>query len=146
MTVTPEMPKTLGFLFADWIAWHCVVPNGFDLGKQFELVGWQLDNAIDFYRVKSDAVYDPARPRQAAAFKWRRGQIVGGQKLGKSPFGAAVAAFEGVGPCVFCGWAKGGEVFRCSDWGCSCGFEYEYSAGEPMGMPRRTALIQLLAT
>lgn len=141
-----EMPKTLGFLFADWIAWHCVVPNGFDLGKPFELVGWQLDNAIDFYRVKPDAVYDPARPRQAAAFKWRRGQIVGGQKLGKSPFGAAVAAFEGVGPCVFCGWAKGGEVFRCSDWGCSCGFEYEYSAGEPMGMPRRTALIQLLAT
>ena len=92
------VPKSLGFLFADWIAAHCVVPNGFDLGKPFELVGWQLDNAIDFYRVKPDAVYDPARPRQAAAFKWRRGQIVGGQKLGKSPFGAAVAAFEGVGP------------------------------------------------
>lgn len=146
MPGTPEMPKSLGFLFADWIAWHCVVPNGFDLGKPFELVGWQLENAIDFYRVKPDAVYDPARPRQAAAFKWRRGQIVGGQKLGKSPFGAAVAAFEGIGPCVFCGWAKGGETFRCSDWGCSCGFEYEYSPGEPMGMPRRTALIQLLAT
>ena len=47
---------------------------------------------------------------------------------------------------MFCGWAKGGETFRCSDWGCSCGFEYEYSPGEPMGMPRRTALIQLLAT
>lgn len=143
---TPVVPKSLGFLFADWIAAHCVVPNGYDLGKPFELVGWQLDNAIDFYRVKPDAVYDPARPRQAAAFKWRRGQIVGGQKLGKSPFGAAVAAFEGVGPCVFCGWARGGETFRCSDWGCSCGFEYEYSPGEPMGMPRRTALIQLLAT
>lgn len=142
----PVVPKSLGFLFADWIAAHCVVPNGYDLGKPFELVGWQLDNAIDFYRVKPDAVYDPARPRQAAAFKWRRGQIVGGQKLGKSPFGAAVAAFEGVGPCVFCGWAKGGETFRCSDWGCSCGFEYVYSSGEPMGMPRRTALIQLLAT
>lgn len=94
---TPVVPKSLGFLFADWIAAHCVVPNGYDLGKPFELVGWQLDNAIDFYRVKPDAVYDPARPRQAAAFKWRRGQIVGGQKLGKSPFGAAVAAFEGVG-------------------------------------------------
>ena len=142
----PVVPKSLGFLFADWIAAHCVVPNGYDLGKPFELVGWQLDNAIDFYRVKPDAVYDPARPRQAAAFKWRRGQIVGGQKLGKSPFGAAVAAFERVGPCVFCGWAKGGETFRCSDWGCSCGFEYVYSSGEPMGMPRRTALIQLLAT
>ena len=55
MPGTPEMPKSLGFLFADWIAWHCVVPNGFDLGKPFELVGWQLENAIDFYRVKPDA-------------------------------------------------------------------------------------------
>ena len=67
------VPKSLGFLFADWIATHCVVPNGYDLGKPFELVGWQLDNAIDFYRVKPDAAYDPARPRQAAALKWRRG-------------------------------------------------------------------------
>lgn len=44
----PVVPKSLGFLFADWIAAHCVVPNGYDLGKPFELVGWQLENAIDF--------------------------------------------------------------------------------------------------
>ena len=62
-----QAPKTLGFLFADWIAWHCVVPNGFDLGKPFELVGWQLTNAIEFYRISPNAVYDPSRPRQAAA-------------------------------------------------------------------------------
>ena len=133
------------FPFADWIAAHCVVPNGFDLGKPFELVGWQLDNAIDFYRVKPDAVYDPARPRQAAAFRWRRGQIVGGQKLGKS-LRAQSLLLRVLGLACSGGWAKGGETFRCSDWGCSCGFEYEYSPGEPMGMPRRTALIQLLAT
>ena len=107
---TPDVPKSLGFLFADWIAAHCVVPNGYDLGKPFELVGWQLDNAIDFYRVKPDAVYDPSRPRQAAAFKWRRGQIVGGQKLGKSPFGAAVAAFEASALAFF---ADGRVVARC---------------------------------
>ena len=138
-------PKSLGFLFADWTAWHCVVPSGFDLGKPFILTGWQLLNAVDFYTVRSGASYDVRRPLQGSAYKWRRGQIVGGQKLGKSPFGAAVACFEGGGPCVFCGWAKGGEVYRCSDWGCGCGFEYEYRPGEPMGMPRRTALVQLLA-
>lgn len=56
-----------------------------------------------------------------------------------------MACFEAVGPCVFCGWAEGGEEFRCEDWGCGCGFSYEYRPGEPMGMPRRTALVQLLA-
>lgn len=141
-----EPPKSLGFLLASWITAHCVVPAGYDLNRPFRLTGWQLRNAVDFYTVKDGLEFNPARPALGSAFKWRRGQIVGGQKLGKSPFGAAVACFEAVGPCVFCGWAAGGERFRCSDWGCSCGFEYEYRPGEPMGMPRRTALIQLLAT
>lgn len=139
-------PKSLGFLLASWITAHCVVPAGYDLNRPFRLTGWQLRNAVDFYTVKDGLEFNAARPALGSAFKWRRGQIVGGQKLGKSPFGAAVACFEAVGPCVFCGWAAGGERFRCSDWGCGCGFEYEYRQGEPMGMPRRTALIQLLAT
>lgn len=139
-------PKSLGFLLASWITAHCVVPAGYDLNRPFRLTGWQLRNAVDFYMVKDNLEFNAARPALGSAFKWRRGQIVGGQKLGKSPFGAAVACFEAVGPCVFCGWAAGGERFRCSDWGCGCGFEYEYRPGEPMGMPRRTALIQLLAT
>ena len=139
-------PKSLGFLLAAWITAHCVVPAGYDLNRPFRLTGWQLRNAVDFYTVKDGIAFNPARPALGSAFKWRRGQIVGGQKLGKSPFGAAVVCFEAVGPCVFCGWAAGGEQYRCSDWGCGCGFEYEYRPGEPMGMPRRTALIQLLAT
>lgn len=139
-------PKSLGFLLAAWITAHCVVPAGYDLNRPFRLTGWQLRNAVDFYTIKDGLEFNAARPALGSAFRWRRGQIVGGQKLGKSPFGAAVACFEAVGPCVFCGWAKGGERFRCSDWGCGCGFAYEYRVGEPMGMPRRTALIQLLAT
>ena len=139
-------PKSLGFLLAAWISAHCVVPAGYDLNKPFRLTGWQLRNAVDFYTVKDGIEFNPARPALGSAFKWRRGQVVGGQKLGKSPFGAAVVCFEAVGPCVFCGWAKGGEQYRCDDWGCGCGFVYEYRPGEPMGMPRRTALIQLLAT
>lgn len=139
-------PKSLGFLLASWISAHCVVPAGWQLNNPFRLTGWQLKNAVEFYTVKDNIEFNQSRPAMGSAFKWRRGQIVGGQKLGKSPFGAAVVCFEAVGPCVFCGWAEGGERYRCSDWGCSCGFEYEYRAGEPMGMPRRTALIQLLAT
>ena len=141
-----EPPKSLGFLMTAWISAHCVVQAGYDLNRPFRLTGWQLKNAVEFYRVKSDIEFNASRPALGSAFKWRRGQIVGGQKLGKSPFGASVVCFEGVGPCVFCGWAEGGEHYRCSDWGCGCGFEYEYRPGEPMGMPRRTALIQLLAT
>lgn len=144
--VRKEPPKSLGFLMAAWISAHCVVPAGYDLNRPFRLTGWQLRNAVEFYRVKPDIEFNASRPALGSAFKWRRGQIVGGQKLGKSPFGASVVCFEGVGPCVFCGWAEGGEHYRCSDWGCGCGFEYEYRPGEPMGMPRRTALIQLLAT
>lgn len=139
-------PKSLGFLLAAWISTHCVVPAGYDLNRPFRLTGWQLRNAVDFYTVKDGIAFNPARPALGSAFKWRRGQIVGGQKLGKSPFGAAVVCFEAVGPCVFCGWAAGGEQYRCDDWGCGCGFAYTYRPGEPMGMPRRTALIQLLAT
>ncbi|RSX56763.1 hypothetical protein [Bifidobacterium samirii] len=138
-------PASLGFLFAAWTRAHCVIPSGYDLNKPFALVGWQLRNAVEFYRVKDDATFNPSRPAQAAAFVWRRGQIVGGQKLGKSPFGAAVACFEAVGPCVFRGRAGTDDEFRCEDWGCGCGFTYRYRPGEPMGMPRRTALVQLLA-
>lgn len=141
-----DPPKSLGFLLAAWISAHCVVPAGYDLNRPFRLTGWQLRNAVDFYTVKDGIAFNPARPALGSAFKWRRGQIVGGQKLGKSPFGAAVVCFEAVGPCVFCGWAEGGEQYRCDDWGCGCGFAYTYRPGEPMGMPRRTALIQLLAT
>lgn len=140
-----QPPASLGFLMAAWTRAHCVVPSGYDLNKPFSLVGWQLANAVDFYTVKAGTRFNVSRPLQGGAFQWRRGQIVGGQKLGKSPFGAAVACFEAVGPCVFCGWAEGGEEFRCEDWGCGCGFSYEYRPEEPMGMPRRTALVQLLA-
>ena len=28
---------TLGFLAADWVEAHCVVPDGFDMGKPFVL-------------------------------------------------------------------------------------------------------------
>ena len=137
---------TLGFLCADWIEAHCVVPDGFSLGSPFVLDGWQLWCAVNHYRVKPGVVFDAERPVQGPAFHYRRSQVVGPQKTGKGPWSAAIATFEAVGPCLFAGWARGGEVYRCEDDGCGCGFEYVFEPGEPMGMVRPTALIQLLAT
>lgn len=46
---------------------------------------------------------------------------------------------------MFHGWASGGEVYRCVDHGCMCGWEYEYAPGEAMGAPRKRSMIALLA-
>ena len=70
---------TLGFLAADWIEAHCVVPDGFSLGSPFVLDGWQLWCAVNHYRVRSGLVLDPVRPAQGTAFHFRRSQVVGPQ-------------------------------------------------------------------
>lgn len=137
---------SLGFLCADWVEAHCIVPDGFSLGQPFVMDGWQLWCVVNHYRVRRGIEFNAARPAQATAFHYRRSQVVGPQKTGKGPWSAAVTTFEAVGPCLFAGWARGGEVFRCEDDGCGCGFEYPYEPGEPMGMARPTSLIQLLAT
>lgn len=137
---------TLGFLAADWIAAHCVVPDGFSLGQPFVLDGWQLWCTVNHYRVRPGITFTADRPLQAQAFHYRRSLVVGPQKTGKGPWSAAVTSFEAVGPCLFAGWARGGEVYRCEDDGCGCGFVFVYEPGDPMGMVRPTTLAQLLAT
>ncbi|MGC0144456.1 hypothetical protein [Pseudactinotalea sp. Z1732] len=137
---------SLGFLCADWIEAHCKVADGWSMGDPFIHDGWQLWCTVNFYRVKRDAKFTPSRPAGAPMFANRRGLVVGPQKTGKSPWGASITAFEAVGPCIFAGWAEGGEVYRCEDHGCSCGWSYVYEPGEPMGIPRPMSTIQLLAT
>lgn len=134
---------TLGFLATDWTEAHCRVPGGVYEGEPLLFNGWQLFVTANHYRVKSDAVVDPRR--LLAPFVYRRSVIVGPQKCGKSPWGAGFLLFEAVGPALFSGWAKGGEVYRCSDHGCACGWEYEYVPGEAMGAPRRKSMLGLLA-
>ena len=51
-----------------------------------------------------------------------------------------------VGPDLFVGWAKAGDVYDCADFGCSCGWYYEYEVGEPMGGRHPSPLVQILAT
>lgn len=133
---------------AAWIERHCIIPDGFRKGEAFVHYDWQLFARLNHYRVKPDAVALDAEgyPTRAAAFHNRRSQIMAPQKTGKGPDAAAGTALEGVGPALFAGFAVGGEVYRCADHGCPCGWKYAYDAGEAMGMPWPTPLIQLLAT
>lgn len=135
--------QTLGFLVTDWIERHCLVPGGVYEGEPLEFNGWQLYCTANHYRVRPDATYDPRR--LLAPFHYRRSVIVGPQKCGKSPWGAGMLLAEGVGPTLFAGFALGGETYRCSDYGCGCGWEHEYQPGEAMGIPRRKSLLGLLA-
>ena len=134
---------TLGFLLTDWIEAHCKVPGGVYEGEPLTFNGWQLFCTANHYRIVPDAVADPRR--LLAPFHYRRSIVVGPQKCGKSPWGAGMLLAEGVGPSLFAGWARGGEVYRCEDHGCGCGWEYEYQPGEAMGTPRRKSLLGLLA-
>jgi hypothetical protein len=127
---------------AYWIEAHCIVPDGFRRGDPFDLVGWQAEALLNHYRVRPKARLGQLAP----AFFYRRSQIVLPQKAGKAPDSAARICLEGVGPALFAGWAKGGEMYDCRDHGCGCEFQYEYQPGEAMGRPWPTPLIQITAT
>lgn len=135
---------TLGFLAADWVEHHCRVPGGVYEGEPLIFSGMQLFCVVNHYRVRPDAVVDPRR--LVAPFHYRRSVIVGPQKCGKSPMGAAWALLEGVGPSLFDGWARRGDAYRCADHGCGCGWVRPYEPGEAKGVPRRKVLFGLLAT
>lgn len=129
-----------------WIESHCVVPDGFRRGEAFALYDYQLRYFANFYRVRGSVEFDPANPVLGPAFVYRRGLLVGPQKLGKGPHTAAHVCLEGVGPALFADWAGNDDGYVCADHGCGCGWEYPYLPGEPMGMPWPTPLIQITAT
>jgi hypothetical protein len=128
-----------------WIERHCVVPDGFLTGRPFRLYEWQLSYVAAFYAVRGSVELDPVRPILGPAFRYQRGLIVGPQKLGKDPLGAAHMCVEAVGPVLFAGWAGRDDGYACADHGCRCGWEYAYDPGEPMGMSWPTPLIQITA-
>lgn len=137
---------TLGHVIDAWIARHCRVPDGFTRGKPFVTADWQFWIIAKHYEIRADAAYDPDEPPRNQAFVYRRSQVVAPQKTGKGPLTAAIVAAEACGPTQFCGWAKAGDVYRCSDHGCPCSWEYAYEAGEPMGERHPSPLIQLTAS
>lgn len=137
---------TLGDLQDGWIKAHCKVPDGFARAQPFEMADWQFWVTANHYRVRDGAKWLPRRPLLNQAFVNRRSQVVAPQKTGKGPWAATVTAIEAVGPSIFGGWAKRGDVYDCSDSGCSCGWTWDYEAGEPKGIRHPSPLIQLTAT
>lgn len=128
-----------------WIEAHCVVPDGFRRGEPLRLYDYQLRFFSAFYTVKGAAVWVPEDPILGPAFRYRRGILIGPQKLGKGPQEAAHVCLEGAGPALFAGWAGDDDGYVCAEHGCGCGWEYPYEPGEPMGMPWPTPLIQITA-
>lgn len=128
-----------------WVEAHCVVPDGFRRGDPFRLYDYQLRYLVNFYLVRPDAEWVPENPVRAPAFVYRRGLLIGPQKLGKNPMIAAQVCVEGVGPALFAGWAARDDGYACADHGCRCGWEYPYDPGEPMGMAWPTPLVQITA-
>lgn len=132
---------TLGFLAVDWIEAHVVHPDHGVRQVPFQLYTWQAYCTCEHYRVKPGATRDDG----SFAFTYMQSLIVTPQKTGKGPWAAAMIAFEALGPCIFDGFAEGGERYDCADHGCMCGWSYTYEPGEAMGFPRPRPLIQVLA-
>lgn len=141
---SPPDPKPL-WVALEWIEAHCIVPDGFRKGKPFRLYEYQGEYLGNFYKVKGDAPWIPENPVLAPAFVYRRGLLVGPQKVGKNPLIAAQVCLEGAGPALFAGWAGKDDGYSCREHGCRCGWEYPYELGEPMGMRWPTPLIQITA-
>lgn len=136
---------TLADLWDDWVQAHCRIPDGFNRGQPFIWSDWQFWNAANYGRIREGLVWEGI-PLRSQAFQYRRQQIIGPQKTGKGPFAASMTCIEAVGPSQFDGWAVAGEVYRCSDNGCPCGFVHAYLPGEPKGRRHPSPLIQLSAT
>lgn len=141
---------TLGDLGDAWIKAHMLVPQGFARGRAFEMADWQFWCHANRYRVREDAKFtrpDDVGPNNPPilnqAFFYQKTLTVAPQKTGKGPYSAAQVAFEAAGPSVFAGWAQRGQWYRCSKNGCSCGFDWRYEPGEPMGMRHPSPLIQI---
>lgn len=137
---------TLGDLWSAWMERHCRVPDRHERGKPFREYDWQYWITANEGRIRLDATFDPAAPPMNQAFVYRRSQTIAPQKIGKGPRTAARVTLCAVGPSEFAGWARSGDVYRCEDNGCECGWEFWYDDGEPMGMRNPSPLIQILAT
>jgi hypothetical protein len=143
MRPLPE-PRSM-MVVPSWVEAHCVVPDGFRAGAPLRLYDEQLRYLAAFYLVRGDARWVPDNPVLGPAFVHARGILIGPQKWGKNPVGAAQICGEAEGPVLFADWAGPDDGYACSDMGCGCGWEYAYDLGEPMGMAWPTPLIQITA-
>lgn len=123
-----EVPDlSLGTQVAHWIQRKVVVPDRDQAGQPFNLTDPELAFLENMYEVLA----------RSGRFRWARGaSLKAPQKWGKAPVSAAIICAEAEGPVLFDHWAEAGEE---SSWG------YCYSAGEPVGRPWATPVIQVTA-
>lgn len=112
---------TLGFVVAEWIEAHCVIPDGDNAGAPFVLTDEQYRFVLSHYRLRTDA----AAEDRSSAFRYRRSMLVRPQKWGKGPLTGALICAEAIGPVLFDGWD---------------------AQGEPVGRPWPTPWIQVAAS
>lgn len=108
----PEFPgefPTLGYLVAEWVEAHCVVPDGELAGTPYQLTDEMVRYLVHHYRLLPDAVASvPWRP-SAVWHHVRGSMLVRPQKWGKGPFSCAMICAEAEGPVLFDGWDADGE-------------------------------------
>jgi len=117
----PGEYPTLGFLVGEWIEENCVIPDGYNAGRQYRLTDEMWRFLLKRYRIYEHAAPYPS-PDGLVYFG---SQLRRSQKWGKDPFGAAMICANALGPSRFEGWD---------------------AAGEPVGRPYPTPLIVCLGT
>lgn len=124
-----DRQKSLGWLATWWIETFVVQGPGDVQGEPIvhgdEFTGF----IVDAYALDDDG----RRLHDTAFFSRPKG-------CNKSGLAAELSLFEGLGPCRFDGWAKGGETFEF------LGHTYTYSKGEPMGRPVKYPFVRIMAT
>jgi hypothetical protein len=118
-----------------WIEAHCVHGPGDVQGMPVTHGPEYAGFVVDCYGLdkRGRRIYDSAffsRPKGAD----------------KSGLGARLSLLEALGPARFAGWAREGDVYRCEDNGCDCGWEYAYEPGEPKGKRVTVPYIRIMAT
>lgn len=127
-----DRARSLGWLGLAWMEFFCVHGPG-------DVQGEKVTHGDEYsgFIADSYALSDVGRLLYDSAFLSRP------KGCDKSGFGGRFSLFEGLGPCRFCGFARGGEVYT-DPWG--LGFEYRYELGEPMGRPVQAPFIRIMAT
>lgn len=124
--------RSLGWLALAWMEFFCVHGPG-------DVQGDKVAHGDEYSGFIADcyALSDTGRLLYDSAFLSRP------KGCDKSGFGGRFSLFEGLGPCRFYGFARGGEVYT-DPWG--LGFEYRYEPGEAMGRPVQAPFIRIMAT
>lgn len=118
----PAAVPTLGWIVLAWLMRH--LPNPRDERQRYRPADWQASRTLRWYELD-----------RTGKRLWNRVHDEDPKGKGKSPHAAATVIAEFRGPVRFLGWARKGDVYRCRDHGCRCGWVYRYQAGEAMGQP-----------